>query len=66
MMRVWHPDLSPAERASLQFVFDALDDPALVEGAGGAAEASARSSGAAPRVRISHLVTAQIPHATRP
>ena len=30
MMRTWHPDLSPVERASLQFLFDVLDVPDLI------------------------------------
>ena len=34
MLRVWHPELTPAERDALQFVFDAIDEPDLVSGDG--------------------------------
>jgi hypothetical protein len=30
MMRVWHPDLSDAERNAMQFVFDCLDEPEIL------------------------------------
>ena len=33
MMRVWHPDLTEAERKAIQFVFDCLDEPEIVVGA---------------------------------
>jgi hypothetical protein len=31
MLRVWHPATTAAERKALQFVFDAVADPNLVE-----------------------------------
>lgn len=30
MLRVWHPDLEPAERDALQFIYDCLDYPDLL------------------------------------
>merc|ERR1712146_436363 len=31
MLRIWHPDVSKAERAALQFIFDAISDTDLVD-----------------------------------